>query len=516
MTMRVLDFRKFSKMSREELLGFCRDLYTQKGIAAFSYPALKTIPKLYVNLYANELSQKTLLKELGITEEYKQYLHSKPMKYGNSTRVRWSWKRVIESASAIKKSEGHLPPALWFQSNGHGSFVQAIYSLGRTWADLREAVGDFSGSNFVQSRNGIRWLSHAEASLSNFLYARGVQHKKGERYHQEYSECSAAKYAFYDLHFLVKSGQWIDVEVWGDRPNGHNEKRYAETRAAKELFNSKRSNFVGIHHADCYDDKKLSRILRASIGDITPFVFDNTTDAVIQSTHWSNTDELLDYCKSLLSKMPNGKFPAEDWLRKRGRWANRDGDAYNTLAVYIKLWFGGVRNLRELLGQSAISTKQWNRSSALAAYKEFYEKYGLTPHQLKHNFRRKKELSISKQEAFEATNLSAAVQKYVGGAAVANAELGIETSRQSKWSKLALQSAVSQCINDYGLSPNQVLYDNSKGRVDLSVEKVTMLKQITDAISRYPGKVDAIYSELGISAPTRVKNKRRFSALKCD
>lgn len=497
--------RHFKDMSRDELLAFCRDLYSKNSIAAFSYPALKAIPKLYTHLYANKLSQKVLLSELGISAEYKNYISSTPMKYGNSTRTRWNWEIVVEKALDLKKEKGHLPPAIWFQKNGQGTFVQAVYYLGRTWADLREAVGDFSNSNFVQSRSGQRWLSHAEASLSNFLYARGVQHKKGERYNQAYSEHSTAKYAIYDLHFLAKPEQWIDVEVWGDIPNGHNEEKYAAVRAAKEEFNSKSSTFIGIHHADCYKDDKLSDILRNHIGDIAPFIFDRPTDAIIQSTHWSNTDELFEYCKNLLSTLPNGEFPAEDWLRKRGRWANRDGDAYNTLAVYIKLWFGGVRNLRKLLGQSNVSTQQWDRNSALKAYKEFYEKHSLTPHQLRH-LARKKRQSIQKHDALEAASLSAAIEKYVGGVDIANTELGIAPKRQTKWSKIILQNAVDQCVNVYGLSPTQLLYDHRKNKVELSDEKVVQLKQMIDAISRYPGKIEAIYLELGIEAPKRARN----------
>jgi hypothetical protein len=54
--------------------------------------------------------------------------------------------------------------------------------------------------------------------------------------------------------------------------------------------------------------------------------------------------------------MPDGKFPTEEWLRKRGRWADRPGEPYNTLSVYIKQWIGGVRKLRLLLDQEEAST----------------------------------------------------------------------------------------------------------------------------------------------------------------
>ena len=207
-------------MSREELLEFCRTLYAEKGVAAFTYPALKLVPHLYANLYDKGLPQKTLLKELRLGDEYKRYLLAQPGKYGGKLRQRWSWDVVVERARAMKDQHGTLPPALWFQKNGHASLIQALYGMGRTWSDLREAVGDITGGNFVQSRNDVRWLSHAEASLSNFLYARGIEHKKGERYPKSFAEYSSARYAIYDLHFRNQNGEWVDVEVWATGPTG--------------------------------------------------------------------------------------------------------------------------------------------------------------------------------------------------------------------------------------------------------------------------------------------------------
>ena len=492
-------------MSRNELLAFCRELYEKNGVAAFSYPALKAIPKLYFNLYAQKLSQKTLLKEFGIEDAYKQYLLTQPRKYGSTVRERWSWELIVKKALDIKQSEGRLPPALWFQKNGHASFIQALYNIGHTWAELREAVGDFTDSNFVQSRNGLRWLSHAEASLSNFLYARGIEHKKGERYDDSFSDLKVSRYAIYDMHFLGSGGNWFDVEVWGDKPNGHNEEKYTKVRAAKESFNSSNQNFIGIHHADCYDEEKLTEILRPAIGVIKPFQFDKPTDSLIHSTHWSNADELLEFCKDLAAKMPNGEFPAEDWLRKRGRWVDRDGESYNTLSVYIKQWLGGIRNLRKLIGQSDASTQQWDKESALAAYKAFYDKYGLTPQQVRHNNRRKADTSLPEAVIFESARLSSAIQKYAGGADAANEFLGIKMERQVKWTKDVILDSVKTIVDEYGLSPNQLLADHRKGKIELSAEQYTKVKRLIDVIPRIDGGLTGIYSELGIDTPKRKK-----------
>ena len=424
--------KKFSEMSRNELLDYCRSLYDQEGIAALTYPKLKAIQKLYPNLYAKNLSQKTILKELKLEDEYKGFHTAKPYKYGESIRERWTWEGLIAKVKKIQDEQETLPPALWFQKNGYGSLVVSLYKLGHTWDELRAAVGDFSNSNFVESRNGLRWLSHAEASISNFLYARGIEHKKGMRYDNSFAELAVSKYAIYDLHILGTDGIWFDVEVWGDRPNGHNEERYARIRSAKEEFNRSNPHFLGIHHADCYDESKLVEILKPCIGLVQPFKFDKPTDKLLHSTHWSNADELLAFCQNLASTMLDGKFPSEDWLRKRGQWANRSGDAYNTLSVYIKLWLGGTRNLRRLLGQGHNNTTQWNEDMAINAYRDFYTQHALTPNQVKSRKVRDPKSGITQEMYLVAVNIAAAVQKYAGGASKVNDLLGIHPNRSSQ------------------------------------------------------------------------------------
>jgi hypothetical protein len=492
--------KNFAKMSRTELLDFCRTLYATHGISAFSYPSLKAIPTLYTHLYTKGLAQKVLLKEFGIEAEYKQYKTSQPYVYGDTTRVRWTWTVLVEKAKSIKAAEGRLPPALWFQTNGHAAFIQALYNLGHKWDQLREAVDDFSDSNFVQSRNGLRWLSHAEASLSNYLYARGVEHKKGERYDIGFAAVAPSKYAIYDLHFKGVSGEWFDVEIWGDKPNGHGEERYALVRQAKEQFNAGNPCFLGIHHSHCYDDRKLDVILHFAIGTIQPYQFDKPTDSLIYSTHWSNADELLDFCKDLASKMPDGEFPAEDWLRKRGKWAGRSGEAYNTLSVYIKQWLGGIRNLRKLIGQSNVSTLQWDKASAIAAYKSFFELHGLTPNQVKSKNRRKNDDSISNAVALEAIRIASAVEKYADGSNAVIKELGISIVRQTKWTPDALLNTVMSLHEKYGLTPNQLVYQQRTGRIDLPPAVLKQAAKVVDASSRYPGGMSALLYKLGMNS----------------
>ena len=43
-----------------------------------------------------------------------------------------------------------MPLAAWFQSNGQGSLVQAVYYLEHSWEDLRVAVADYKGMDAIE------------------------------------------------------------------------------------------------------------------------------------------------------------------------------------------------------------------------------------------------------------------------------------------------------------------------------------------------------------------------------
>lgn len=473
-------------MNEKDLLRFCRDLYDQRGFEALTFKALQAQGQLYMTLYLRGLSHSALIEKLGLKNAYQDYQKSRPKTYGGKTRKPWTWDRVVLEAKTAMKHHGRLPPSLWFQKNGLGALIHFVYRSGRSWADLREAVGDFADSKFVESRNGLRWLSHAEASLSNFLYARGIEHKKGERYPDAITDISDAKYALYDLHLKGKDGEWADIEVWGDVPLGHEPVKYARRRKAKEIFNQTNQRFVGIHHEACYDDTELTRLLKPFIGVIEPFQFDKPTDRVIPSTHWSNADELLDYCRKLVSEMPDGIFPTEEWLRKRGKWANRPGPAYNTLAVYIKLWIGGVRKLREILNQQHASTIQWNTESALREYKRFYDEYGKTPGQVLGMINDgTADESISENVVADASRIVSAVSKYVGGALEAQRRLGMKPSRRY-WDANSARAAWQEFVSKHGITPTQaVAYWHKKDAKALSEEESRLATRISNAHKKH-------------------------------
>lgn len=484
-------------MSDSDIVEWLRERYKKNGIEGLSYPSIKKVKGLYFNLYNRGLTQKKIIALLGLEQEYKEYkLSSFDRVVNGKVQSRWTWARVIEEAEPIVEEQGFLPPAQWFTANGHGSLVQYVYSVNKNWGDLRSHFDSFESSQFVVSRNGMRWRSRPEASFSNFLYARGIEHKPGEKYAVDYSDFGDASYGYYDLHFRDVSGKWVDVEIWGDKPNGHNEGRYAEVREAKESFNESNPRFLGVHYKDCYEESKLSGVLERFIGNVAPFVFDKPVDRLVQTTHWSDADELITYCKVIADSQPNGLFPTEEWLRKRGKWADREGPAYNTVSVYIKQWLGGVRRLREILGQSEASTKSWDRESALAAYKEFFDRHGFTPRQATTTSRK-----VSPELKREAARIGAAVLKYVGSVAIANELSGITPRVKSKWSRETILAETLRLFKKYQLTPLQLARKHSSSDVELfkiSAMDTSTAKKIADAASRHFSGWNEIYSILEI------------------
>jgi len=248
-------------------------------------------------------------------------------------------------------------------------------------------------------------------------------------------------------------------------------------------------------------------MLEPYIGRIEPFQFDRPTDRLIHTTHWSNADELLEDARQLAATMPDGKFPTEEWLRKRGKWADRPGEPLNTLAVYIKTRLGGVRNLRCLINQEHVSTIEWTRERAIQAYKEFHEWYGMTPDQARPRYKRKGD--ISEDVYLEAAKIGAAVLKYAGGAQAAREHLGIALVRGRKWTRETVLAETRKIVTQYELSPNQLMNDHRLGRHLLSEDVRQRVGQLNDAASRLCGGMAAVLKAIDFKPPSRKRARRR-------
>jgi hypothetical protein len=219
-------------------------------------------------------------------------------------------------------------------------------------------------------------------------------------------------YALFDIHFKSKDDKWIDVEIWGDTPNGHQKKEYAEKRKNKEKFNKNNPNFLGLSYKDCYNESKLISILKTYLEfPEVATVFANENDKKVKSTHWSQMDEVLEMCKHIIDK--NGSIPPEDWLRCRGKYKNRIRNdwekKYNlsSLSVYIKN-VGGMRLVRSLLNDNESSTIKWSTELIVDEIKDIFETYKKSPQQLSG------ELCIKKNKKVEDVLLLNRIHRILG------------------------------------------------------------------------------------------------------
>jgi len=366
------------------LVAEARRLYDQHGISALAMDFLNAHGVPEWKRRAVGLSHVGLLAELGLKDDYAAWRRT-TFTYRGALKPAWSWERAIEVAGDLVAKHGDLPTVEWCRANGYSHLTNGVHKSGREWHELRDAVGrplpvTRGGRPWhFESRNGLRWRSRPEASLSDFLYARGIQHRRGERYPDDYSKRSGRARGRYDLHFDTPEGQQIDVEIWGDIPDAWSRGRYSVTRKMKEAYHKGHPNFLGLHYKDCQSETRLTELLERYIGRIEPFQFDKPQDRLIETAHWSNADEVLASCRQLAASMPDGAFPNEQWLRKRGKYADRPGETYNTLAIYVTKWLGGTRNVRTLLGQSEANTIKWTDEDVIAAWNDFEGKTGFSP-----------------------------------------------------------------------------------------------------------------------------------------
>jgi hypothetical protein len=454
---------------RQALLARVRALYDEYGPRALTTRFLHRQPRqLYVSLRKLGLTQPVYLKELGLAETFEHW-RSQNKKYRGVIKPKWTWDEAIKRARQIKDRFGSLPTLEWFRhpDNGLVSLANAVFKTGHTWQDLRDAVGDPSTGAFVQSRNCRRWRSRPEAALSDFLHARGVEHRPGERYAETYSEISGRRYGVYDMHFKAADGRWIDVEIWG-RLEGLSRGRYSQTRSHKESFNAGNERFLGIEMNDCMSDARLTSILRPFIGEIAAFNFERPYDPFIETSHFSGVDELLQTCGKLAAQMPDGMFPSENWLRKRGKYADREGSPYNTLAHYVNQWVGGTRKVREFLGHGEASTTKWSAELVIAKWRDFRETYGVSPSQA---------LSPKRRLQFgaEAYNLANAIYAAATRHGVLDEARGGPHQHYRKWTPETVRVAWAAFVNKYGAAPTHFM---SKGK------RKTIAREITDEATR--------------------------------
>jgi hypothetical protein len=383
------------------------------------------------------------------TEEWKE----KRKERLNQSRgtIDWNEEKVYEIWNIMVEHYGYVPTAVEVRKefSEYGSIFGAMSKFMITFDEIRSRYPDEKyGPNFnlisttidgkpikgfknrtrwTESVNGMRWHSRAEASVSNFLYARGIPQKKGELYGEEYSRNSDYSRGWFDIHFEAQDGRIIDLEIWGNM-----DENYAKKRKAKEDYNSNNPNFLGVNFDDC-TETGLTEAFEPYIGIIEPYIFDKPEHRVIQTSFWTDADEVIETCRWLASQQTDGRFPPESWLRKRGKYKDRSGETYNTLGVYIDRYVGGMMNLRRILGEPNERHLKWTRDSVLVALDEWMEEYETPPTAY---YQRKKKKGEWDETCEYAKSIYRGTRKHVGTFAEVMEILGYsQEHRKAKWEK---------------------------------------------------------------------------------
>lgn len=446
---------------RASVVAAARARFEEGGFDALNHRALAKVG-LKSKMQRLGITRANLLISLGLAHEFQRHRQA-TFKYRGEEKPRWSWEQAIVTASDLLETEGDLPTIPWCRKNGQSHLVNVVFQTGHTWEELREAIGLPPSPRFYQSRSGLRWRSRPEACLSNFLHARRIEHRRGEPYPDGYAEASGRARARYDMHFRAADGEWINVEVWGNLSGDHfGGDRYAETRRLKEDWHAGDPRFLGVDHQDCLSDDALTAILAPYIGVVAPTNVARETDGSVETAHWSNADELLESCRRIAAAAPGGIFPSEEWLRKRGKFADRDGPPYHTVAVYAQKWLGGIRKVRALLNQDHASTTKWDVETVKVKWAEFSESHGLTPAQANLPEVRK---TLPPKVSAEACRIYAAARRLD----VRDTSLNIRVGRKIYWTAERTIAEWKAFFAELGCSPTECMSASKRARLPKAI-----------------------------------------------
>ncbi len=413
-----------------------------------------------------------------------------------STRqAEWTWEHILTTATQIKNQRGTLPPVPWFQKNGYSTMVNAIYNIGKTWLDVRQEIDSHETSSLnAISRIGIRWRSKAEACLSDFLYARDVEHSIGRRYPPSYAKVSGKKSGMYDMHFRKpNSNEWVDVEIWGGHPGGEGTVEYQRVRQAKTDFHKGNRNFFGVEHSDCYSESRLEFLLKPYIGELPVVKQGHELDHTVPTIRWSTYQEVLDFCRQVAALQKDGIFPSEKWLRKQAPYENRMGDAYPSLMDKIYQHFESIANLRKILGQQDHNRRNWSDDIVKQELDAWMKRYGRTPGVIATAFKNG-DTNISQSEVRRGNLIATMAQKYCGGVTKALRSIGYDVKpERQKSSALSMLHLAASKIDNIAKNINDVTTSRD---IRLNVKKIYL----------YANQLERKVDELNQAAERSEKN----------
>lgn len=361
-------YRAYSKLpyncanrreNERNLLETIKGLITSVGVQIISHGELRerniTSKMLSLGITISDLVKWFSIKDQIAALDVRIDYHRPPIE-----RVNWLVDRI-----------GYLPTSVELASTG---------IIPPSWAGREREIKSnvfqhkYAQSAKVISRSGHLWRSGACANVSNFLWARGIDHLPGNRFDSTFlndNECQPRE-PLWDIEILLPTTNLrLRIEDGATRIF---EKVRSECLGRKWKV-SIPENYLILPSYLSNSDVLLNHTLNERFAISSPWRFETHYDPYFPSTSWQILDELVNDAESLkkahnLDELPSGKIAtakARAWERR----LNRRSTAF----------CGGKQGLRFLLGESLAVPKEVCLFAAVSDFNVrdyLIERYGLT------------------------------------------------------------------------------------------------------------------------------------------
>jgi len=449
----------------EQLLQRAADLYQQHGLNSFNktWQQENGHASLFTYLYSRKYGGKKIAQHLGVDlEELHQFTWKAAIENRGHTFFE-SWEDFVDYVRPLVEDRTELPTQDWFNENGYAEIPRALYSkFGKTINDLSAEFDHFvSDINQFICKAGLRHRSFAEVQVSDFLYKYGADYRSEPRYPEDFSTQHTDGGRF-DFGLTIDQEQFF-IEVWGSN-YGRNQQRYDSIRSEKEKYCQENNiNLIGIEYADTLSEDKLKNIFE-------PYLSNVKNEIVVNSIILSFEERVVEDCRQLAAQQPDGLLPSEEWIRKRGRWKDREGDAYGTLPNEIRA-IGGFLKVRQILGEE-LQYRDWDDDKILEELRDFYDTHQITPTKYISQHRLGGE-NMTTEVSNRATRLVGAMDRSDTSVQSFYTQVGIDkTEFRASWTDEQLIEEVQKFIDTHGKFPNTYYSGwNRKGVGDYETAK---------------------------------------------
>lgn len=412
--------------TREEYLAAYESLLGEFGVQGITPKWMKEhgIGNKYENgLRRFSLSSEGVAQHFDVLEALKQHRHEIRSK-GNHY-VKWTEVKVRETAQHLIEEHGFIPSVEWLQQNELWGFSDAIRNRFGGIEAYRSKFGVSGEIKLNVSRANLILDSFAECCFSNFLWARKIEHSKGKRYPPEYSQFSGKALGRYDIEFVATkenfAGKLISVEIWGGSTTGHRKIEYEETKQAKIAFHKDNLNFLSMSYIDCYDEDKLIEILSPYLADMSVLQLEKDHDSKFVSSQLTLADSVLQRCQFVIDHIEGGILPGTNWFARLPPYENRitedwEPKTYGNIVEHLQK-LGGIRKIRDILGQSEHNMSDWTAAKVIRALADFWIDHNKWPVTIKGDINKIPFESRSVEEinlCNLAKNLCHLTERYIG------------------------------------------------------------------------------------------------------